>query len=59
MEKMKKMEKNKYEQPSMTMVAMESELMTTGGSHVSGGNNGQAGDAKENNFFLDDDEEGE
>jgi hypothetical protein len=55
--KMKMENKKKYSQPSMTTVAMESELMTIGGSHVSGDNNGQVGDAKRNNFIFDDEEE--
>jgi hypothetical protein len=55
-ERKMKMEKT-YSQPSMTTVAMESELMTIGGSHVSGDNNGQVGDAKRNNFIFDDEEE--
>jgi hypothetical protein len=51
------MKEKMYSQPSTTMVAMESELMTIGGSHVSGGSNGQVGDAKRNNFIFDDEEE--
>lgn len=49
--------KKLYERPSMTTVAMESELMTIGGSQNPGSNNGQAGDAKGNNFIFDEEEE--
>jgi hypothetical protein len=49
------MEKKKmYEQPSISVVTMESEMMTTlSGQHNSGGNNGPVGDAKGNKLFFD------
>jgi hypothetical protein len=55
------MEKKKmYEQPSISVVTMESEMMTTlSGQHNSGGNNGPVGDAKGNKLFFDDEEEDE
>jgi hypothetical protein len=51
-------DKKNYEQPFITTVVMDGELMTTfSGQHNPGENNGPVGDAKGNNFFNDDDEE--
>jgi hypothetical protein len=48
----------KYVQPSISIITVESVLMNTySGDHVPGSNNGQVGDAKENNFFFDGEED--
>jgi hypothetical protein len=55
--------KKHYEQPSMTAIAIENELMQTlSGDHNSGNNNNPTpgtpiGDAKGNNFFFEEEEE--
>lgn len=63
---MKKETMNKkeyYVQPSMTVIAIENQLMQTfSGDHNSGNNNNPTpttpiGDAKDNNFFFDEEEE--
>jgi hypothetical protein len=56
--KRKNMGKRKYERPSVTTVVVGNELLTTiSGQHNPGTNNGPGGDAKENNFYFDDEEE--
>jgi hypothetical protein len=58
--KYKEMRKKKYVTPSNTIITVESVLMNTySGDHVPGSNNGQVGDAKENDFFFEDDDEEE
>jgi hypothetical protein len=54
-----KMEKKKnYEQPYMTSMAVENELMTTfSGDHNPGSNGGKVGDAKSSNFYFEEDDE--
>lgn len=53
------MEKKKnYEQPYMTSMAVENELMTTfSGDHNPGSNGGKVGDAKSSNFYFEEDDE--
>jgi hypothetical protein len=51
-------DKNIYEQPHILNMEVEEQLMTTySGQHTPGSNNGQVGDAKQNTFFFDDEED--
>ncbi|MCH4147777.1 MAG: hypothetical protein LKG25_05310 [Prevotella sp.] len=51
-------ELKKYGQPFIIMITKGSELMTIGGSHIPGPNNGGAGDVKGNGFSFDREDEG-